>query len=156
MLTWRSNLRDPPSATKIYTPHVFRGTCQMAMRATTSGTSTGTPGLISDADLLGPHNNGNVMIPVVGEAACATGPSAYTVSWATVRWWSERWGGEKKKRRREMGGRVLLYPQPTCLPNVCQVPRTFPVNVNVTCIVPYLFAFFVYTRSFARHYRFPT
>ena len=84
----------------------------MAMRATTSGTSTRTPGLISDADLHGPHNKqGNVMIPVVGQAACATGPSVNAVSGATVRWWSEEWGGEKKKRRREMGGGDLLYPQ---------------------------------------------
>ena len=120
----------------------------MAMRATTSGTSTRTLGLISDADLHGPHNNGNVMVPVVGEAACATVPSVNAVSgggrgrggggeggW-TERWWPERWGGEKKKRRREMGGRVLLYPKPTCLPQVRQVPHTCPVNINVTCHLP--------------------
>ena len=53
----------------------------MAMRATTSGTSTRKTGLLSDADLHGPHAYGNVMIPVVGEAACATAPSADTVSW---------------------------------------------------------------------------
>ena len=47
--------------------HVFRGTCQMAMRATTSGTSTRKLGLLFDADLHRPHNkHGNVMIPVVG------------------------------------------------------------------------------------------
>ena len=93
--------------------HVFRGTRQVAMRATTSGTSTRKPGFLFDADLHGPHNNGNVMIPVVGEAAYATAHSADAVSWATVRWWSERWRGEKKKRRIEMGGGALLYTQQT-------------------------------------------
>ena len=58
-------------------PHVFRGTRQMAMRAMTSGTSTRKPGFLFDADLHGPHTYGDVMVPVVGEAACA---SAYAVS----------------------------------------------------------------------------
>ena len=80
MLAWRSNLRDLSSATEIYTPHVFRGTCRVAMRATTLGTSTRKLGLMCGADLHGPHTYGNVMIPVVGEAACATGPSACAVS----------------------------------------------------------------------------
>ena len=69
------------SAMETYTPHVFRGTRQMAMRATTSGTSTRKPSLMFDADLHGPHTYGNVMVPVVGEAACATASSADAVSW---------------------------------------------------------------------------
>ena len=53
----------------------------MAMRATTSGTPTRKPGLIFVADLHGLPQHGNVDVPVVGEAAGATGPSAYAVSW---------------------------------------------------------------------------
>ena len=47
----------------------------MAMRATTSRTSTRKPSLIYVADL-----HVNVDVRVVGEAAGATGPFAYAVS----------------------------------------------------------------------------
>ena len=57
----------------------------MAMRATTSGTSTRKPGLLFDADLHGLPQHGNVDVPVVGWAAGATRPSVYTVSWGLRR-----------------------------------------------------------------------
>ena len=99
------------SATKIYTPHVFRRTRQVAMRATTSGTSTRKPGFLFDADLHGPHNNGNVMIPVVGEAACATGPSACAVSGGYGDMVVREMGRREEEEKKRNGGRGPFIPQ---------------------------------------------
>ena len=112
------------SATEIYTPHVFRGTRQMAIRATTSGTSTRKPGLLFGADLHGPHNKqGNVMIPVVGQAACATAPSAYAVSWGLRRDDGQR-DGERRRREEEKWGEGPFYtPRNTYLPKWATDPQ---------------------------------
>ncbi|CDM28731.1 unnamed protein product [Penicillium roqueforti FM164] len=81
-----------------------------------------------DADLHGPHNKyRNVMVPVVGEAACATGPSACAVSWGYGEMEVRGMGRREGEKKKNWGGGALLYPQPTCLPKVRQVPRTFPV-----------------------------
>ena len=83
----------------------------MAMRATTSGTSTRKTSLLFDADLQGPHAYGNVMVPVVGEAACATRPSACAVSGGYGEMVVKGMGRGEEKEKRRNGGRAPFIPR---------------------------------------------
>ena len=99
----------------------------MAMRATTSGSSTRKPGLMFDADLHGPHNKyRNVMVPVVGEAACATGPSACAVSWGYGEMvFRGMWRREEEKRK-IWGEGALLYLQVELIKSIRKSPVMCP------------------------------